>query len=209
LKEQIQCGKTFSSRISKIPAEIPEEGLTLKEFLEIIGEEGQLFSCIVLTGPFLLPVSIPGSSIPFGLAIFLISLSIMLNSHLLLPGRITRYKISKKNIEKILNGIIPIMKRIEKYINPRCLFLSSGPKIDKINAVGIAFCSLLLTLPLPVPLTDFLPAYSILFLALGSLECDGYLILTGYGLLVITTSYFILTGLLGIEVILSVFSFLT
>lgn len=209
MKEQIQCGKTFSSRISKIPAEIPEEGLTLKEFLDIIGEEGQLFSCIVLTGPFLLPVSIPGSSIPFGLAIFLISLSIMLNSHLLLPGRITRYKISKKNIEKILNGIIPIMKRIEKYINPRCLVLSSGPKIDKLNAIGIAFCSLLLTLPLPVPLTDFLPAYSILFLALGSLECDGYLILTGYGFLVITSSYFILTGLLGIEVILSVFSFLT
>jgi len=193
LKEQTECGKTFSSRISEIPSQISDEGLTLKEFLDIIGEGGQLFSCIILTGPFLLPVSIPGSSIPFGLAIFLICLSIIFNSHLLLPGRITRYKI--------------IMRRIEKYINPRCLVLSSGANIDKINAIGIAFCSLLLTLPLPVPLTDFLPAYSILFLALGSLECDGYLILTGYGLLVITALYFALTGLLGLEVILSVFSF--
>ncbi len=209
MKEQTECGKTFSSRISEIPGQISDEGLTLKEFLDIIGEGGQLFSCIILTGPFLLPVSIPGSSIPFGLAIFLICLSIIFNSHLLLPGRITKYRISKKNLEKILNGIIPIMRRIEKYINPRCLVLSSGANIDKINAIGIAFCSLLLTLPLPVPLTDFLPAYSILFLALGSLECDGYLILTGYGLLVITALYFALTGLLGLEVILSVFSFVT
>lgn len=209
MKEQIQCGKTFSSRISEIPAQIPDDGLTLKEFLDIIGEEGQLFSCIVLTGPFLLPISIPGSSIPFGLAICLICLSIMFNGHIILPGRISSYKISRKNIEQILNGIIPIMRRIEKYINPRCLVLSSGPKIDKINAVAIAFCSLLLTLPLPIPLTDFLPAYSIVFLALGSLECDGYLILTGYGLLVTTTVYFILTGLLGLEVIFSFFSFVT
>ena len=209
MQEKNHCVTTFSSRISEIPPQIHDDGATLKEFLDILGEEGQLFTCIILTGPFLLPVSIPGSSIPFGLAIFIICVSIILNQHMLLPKRIMNYKISKNNLEKILNGIIPIMERIEKFINPRFLALCSGSRTDQFNAAIMGFCSLLLTLPLPVPLTDFLPAYSILFLALGSLECDGYLILTGYILAIITTLYFTFTAVLGWDVIVSVFSFIT
>jgi hypothetical protein len=208
LQEKNHCVTTFSSRISKIPSQISHDGTTLKDFLDIIGEEGQLFTCIILTGPFLLPVSIPGSSIPFGLAIFLICVSIILNARMLLPSRIMNYNISKNNLEKILNGIIPIMGRIEKFINPRFLVLCSGSRVDKFNAALMGFCSLLLTLPLPVPLTDFLPAYSILFMALGSLECDGYLILIGYILTIITATYFTITAILGWDVIVSVFSFI-
>jgi hypothetical protein len=209
LQEKNHCITTFSSRISKIPSQISDEGTNLKDFLDIIGEEGQLFTCIILTGPFLLPVSIPGSSIPFGLAIFLICVSIILNARMLLPSRIMNYKISKNNLEKILNGIIPIMGRIEKFVNPRFIVLCSGSRTDKFNAALMGFCSLLLTLPLPVPLTDFLPAYSILFMALGSLECDGYLILIGYILTIITATYFTITAVLGWDVIVSVFSFIT
>lgn len=209
MQEKNHCITTFSSRISKIPSQISDEGTNLKDFLDIIGEEGQLFTCIILTGPFLLPVSIPGSSIPFGLAIFLICVSIILNARMLLPSRIMNYKISKNNLEKILNGIIPIMGRIEKFVNPRFIVLCSGSRTDKFNAALMGFCSLLLTLPLPVPLTDFLPAYSILFMALGSLECDGYLILIGYILTIITATYFTITAVLGWDVIVSVFSFIT
>jgi hypothetical protein len=63
-------------------------------------------------------------------------------------------------------------------------------------------------LPLPVPLTDFLPAYSMLFLALGTIERDGYLIVAGYALAVITTIYFLLIAILGLAGIKLVLSFL-
>ncbi|MCK9150971.1 exopolysaccharide biosynthesis protein [Methanobacterium alcaliphilum] len=208
MREQTSCGRSFSWRISQIASHTPKEGMSLEQFLDTIGEEGQLFSCIILTAPFLLPMSIPGSSIPFGLAIFLISLSIISNKRILLPKRALTYKISKENINNVLNGIVRVLKRIEKYIKPRFVFLSFGKKMDVFNAILMAFCSLLLTLPLPIPLTDFLPAYGILFLALGSLECDGYLILTGYGLVTVTTAYFSLTALLGMDLIRNVFLFL-
>lgn len=208
MRDKTTCGESFSWRISQIASNVPEQGMSLKEFLDIIGEEGQLFTCIVLTAPFLLPMSIPGSSIPFGLAIFLISISIILNKSLILPKRVLNYKISRENIANLLNGIMNVLKKIEKYIKPRLMNLSCGNKIDGFNAGLMGFCSLLLTLPLPIPLTDFLPAYGILFLALGSIECDGYLILTGYILVLITTIYFSLTVILGMDLIIGVFSFL-
>jgi hypothetical protein len=51
--------------------------------------------------------------------------------------------------------------------------------------------------PLPLPLSNTLPAYGVLFLALGSLERDGYLILAGYFMVFLTLVYLGLVGLLG------------
>jgi hypothetical protein len=208
LRRKATCGKLFTARVSDLAEDIPEEGVTLNEFLDHIGEGGQLFSCMILTAPFLLPVSIPGSSIPFGLAILLISIAIIFNKHVLLPKMAMNYKISQNNVVSLLNGIVSILKRIEKLIKPRLTVLCSGKRIDQINAILIGICSILLMLPLPVPLTDFLPAYGILFLSLGSLECDGYFIIAGYVMVAITSVYFLVTGIIGLDVIMAVLSYL-
>jgi hypothetical protein len=44
--------------------------------------------------------------------------------------------------------------------------------------------------PLPIPLTNIVPAYTILFLAIGLLEFDGLFILIGYGMTMATTMFF-------------------
>jgi hypothetical protein len=54
----------------------------------------------------------------------------------------------------------------------------------------LAWNALLMGLPLPIPFTNLLPAYTILFLALGAFESDGLLILGGYGMTVVTTLFF-------------------
>ncbi|MDD3985317.1 MAG: exopolysaccharide biosynthesis protein, partial [Methanobacterium sp.] len=77
-----------SSTVSRISCEIPNEGITLKDFLNLIGEEGGLLTCIILIAPFLFPVSFPGSSIPFGLAILLINIGIISKKHPLIPKKI-------------------------------------------------------------------------------------------------------------------------
>jgi hypothetical protein len=208
VRRKSTCGKVFTQRVSDLAQDIPSDGITLKEFLDHIGEGGQLFSCMILTAPFLLPVSIPGSSIPFGLAILLLSIAMIIDKNIFLPKRVTSYKISQENVIGLLNGIVRILKRIEKFIKPRLTIFCSGKRIDQINGILIAICSILLMLPLPVPLTDFLPAYAILFLALGSLECDGYLVMAGYVMTIITTGYFLVTGIIGMDIIVSVLSYL-
>jgi hypothetical protein len=78
--------------------------------------------------------------------------------------------------------------------------------MNRFNLSLMVFTSFLLMLPLPVPLTDSLPGYSIFFLVLGILEYDGYFVLAGYLLVSATTIYFsliFLFGYAGIAFILS------
>lgn len=197
-----------SNFIKRISKQIPSAGLSLKEFIELIGEEGILLVCLILVAPFLIPISIPGSSLPFGLAIILLNISTLLGGRYLLPGRVMQYKISQKTMIRILDGMKTVLSGLERFLKPRLHFITDHPSIEYLNSIIIILCAFWLMLPLPIPLTDFLPAYSILFLLLGSLERDGILILAGYVLATVTTVYFVLIAFLGWGAIKLVTSYL-
>lgn len=197
-----------SSIIGRISLEVPDEGINFHEFLTLVGEQGVLLSCVVLTAPFLFPVSFPGSSLPFGLAIILLNIGVITKKHPLIPKRVMTYRISRKNILSILNGMNRILMGLEKFTKPRLSALAERSIMNHFNSVIMIFFAFLLMLPLPVPLTDFLPAYSILFLSLGSIEGDGYMILIGYLLGIVTTFYFGIIAILGIAGVKIILSFL-
>ena len=182
--------------LEDISSKIPPGGITLRDFLDMMGNRGGLIICLILATPFLIPVSIPGSSIPFGLGIMFIAISKIFNRYLI-PKQIMNYNLPKNTLLKILNGTMKVLNRLEKYIKPRFLILTKGSTINRINLSLVVFTSFLLMLPLPVPLTDSLPGYSIFLLVIGILECDGYFVLAGYLLVIVTTIYFSLTFLLG------------
>lgn len=202
-----RCNKLFSMSLEDISSKIPDEGITIMDFLDMMGHRGGLIICLILATPFLIPVSIPGSSIPFGLGIMFIGISRIFNRYLI-PKPIMNYKLPKNTLIKILNGTMRVLNRLEKYIKPRFLILSKGPTMNRFNLILVVFSSFLLMLPLPVPLTDSLPGYSIFFLVLGILECDGYFILAGYLLVSITTIYFSLIFIFGYAVITFILSHL-
>ena len=197
-----------SDTVLRISSEIPVDGITFEDFLDLIGEQGGLLSCIILVAPFLLPVSFPGSSLPFGLAILLINVGIILKRHPLIPKTIMDYRISQSNMLKVLNGMSRVLTALDKFTKPRLTILADRTLIDYFNSTVMILSSFLLMLPLPVPLTDFLPAYSILFLALGKIERDGYMILAGYFLATVTAIYFILIFILGLSGIKALLAFL-
>jgi len=199
--------ESTSKIISEVSDQIPEDGVNFREFLDLIGEQGGLISCLILVAPFLLPVSIPGSSLPFGLAIMLINIAILTKTHPLIPKMVMEYKISQNAMVSLLNGMNRILKGLEKFVKPRFNIVTQ-PYMERVNNVFMIFCAFLLMLPLPVPLTDFLPAYSILFLTLGSVENDGYMVIAGYVVAFITAVYFLLIALLGISGIKAVLSIL-
>lgn len=204
---ETKSNECFSISLEGISSKIPDEGINIRDFLELMGDRGGLIICLILATPFLIPVSIPGSSIPFGLGIMFIGISRIFNRYLI-PKFIMEYVLPKETLLKILNGTMTALGKVEKYIKPRFLILSEGPAISRFNLSLIVFTSFLLMLPLPVPLTDSLPGYSIFFLVLGILEHDGYFILAGYLLTSVTTIYFsliFLFGYAGISLVLSHF----
>ncbi len=208
MSERFESVEHFSQVIYEVSSKIPEEGITLEGFLDIIGERGLFMSCMILTAPFLLPVSIPGMSIPFGSVIFLISIRIMFNSPILIPERFMKLQISKHDLELILNEFLNILTPLEKFINPRLCFLVRGSTMNQINGAMVAFGAILLVTPIIAPLGDFLPSYGILFISLGTLEHDGYLILAGYATVIGTAIYYILIFAVGITIIIIIASHL-
>ena len=204
--EIMDCCGCYSNIISGIPKKITRDEVTLKDFLELIGKSGGLLTCMVLAVPFLIPISIPGTGIVAGLVIFVISTSLMFDKRYLIPNRLMDYKMSKNNLIKILDATFRLLTHLEKYIKPRLLIMTRKSIMRKINSFLMIFSAILFMTPLPIPLTDTLPALCVFFLAAGALECDGYLILAGYAAIIITTIYFgsvILLGYAGLSVGLS------
>lgn len=167
------------------------EHVTLREMVEMIGEQGLLLLCALLTIPFLLPVSIPGVSTVFGLAIILISVGIITNRAPWLPEKIMTRPIDADKLKDILKRGEKIVAKIEKVIKPRFGGLTAGGLVSRINGFAIMFGGILLLFPFGlVPFSNTLPAFAILFLCLGISQRDGLFVLFGYLTLIATVIYF-------------------
>src|SRR5687767_15837136 len=113
--------KSISEVLAEIASSMHADGLTLHELLERLGERGLLMMSIVLTIPFLLPISIPGSSIPFGLIIALIGMGIITNRSPWLPDRLMNRRLSAEKLILMLERGANLFARIEKLTHPRLL----------------------------------------------------------------------------------------
>ena len=189
--------ESFSQVLLGVSEKITHEGLTLAGLLERLGARGLLMFCMVLTFPFLLPVSIPGTSAPFGLLVALIGLGILVNRPPWLPDKLMQRRISGEKLVPLLAKGAALFSRIEKIIHPRLLALTHGALMVRWNGVMLTLSGILLIAPIPVIFSNTLPAYAVLFLAAGSLERDGFAILTGYAMLLATIAYFTFLALVG------------
>lgn len=155
--------------------------ITLRRLFDLVGEHGLLFLCALLTIPFLLPVSIPGVSAVFGLGIILISIGITLNRMPWLPRRLMDRELDSEKLTGILRRGAGIVARIERFIKPRLKGLTSRGLAARINGLALIFGGLLLILPLGlIPFSNTLPAYAILFLAIGMIQRDGLVVILGH-----------------------------
>jgi hypothetical protein len=182
--------KRFSTVLFDIARTIDPQGLTLRELLERFGERGLLMLCIVLTIPFLLPASIPGSSIPFGLVIALNGIGVLTHRSPWLPARLMNRRLDAKHLIVVLEKAGRLFARLEGLMHPRLLILTHRGTIGRFNGILLVLSGILLMAPLPLPFSNTLPAYAALFLSAGSLERDGYLILAGYLMVLLTIAYF-------------------
>jgi hypothetical protein len=162
-----------------------------------LGERGELMVCMVLTVPFLLPLSIPGSSVPFGLLIALHGLGLLRHRPPWFPKRLLAHRLTRAHLGALLAKGAQLFGRLERFIHPRLLPLTQGATVGRVNGVLLVLSGLLLMAPLPLPFSNTLPAYGALLLAAGSLERDGACVLGGYVMVLLTLGYFGGVAVLG------------
>ncbi len=183
---------SLSEKIRKIINRIPERNLPLSEIVHLLGHDGLLLLASLLSIIFLIPVSIPGFSTVFGIIIFFIALSHLLNTSLWIPGKIKAKTLSAEKLRTSLKTGLKWFLYLEKISSPhRFNILINNKVVDKINGLLVLFGSVLLMLPFGlVPFSNTLPALIILFLSIGIIQKDGIIILLGYFSVLGTFIYF-------------------
>jgi hypothetical protein len=154
--------------------------LSLRRIIEILHGRGFDVLVIIMVLPFCQPIPLPGLSTPFGLALMFFGLRIALRQRPWLPDWLLRREISHDTLTKIVRGAAAVFKRLEKLIHPRLRFMKHWWSFNLVNGLAIASSAFLLMLPLPIPFSNTIPAWSILLLALGMMEEDGAVITLGY-----------------------------
>ena len=181
----------MSDVLAEIAASLPPDRITVRELLHRVGKQGMLMTCMFLAMPFVVPVSIPGVSIGFGLLIGLLAIGLALNRMPWLPGRLLNRAVRCDRLARVLDRGGRFFRRIERVARPRLIPLTAGSVMNVVSCAVLLFGGLLMAMPLGlVPLTNTLPALGVLFLSFGILERDGLLVLVGYGLTLATVVYF-------------------
>jgi hypothetical protein len=139
-------------------------------------------------------VPLPGLSTPLGFAICLICLRLALGQRPWLPKKIQRKVLPAGFVPRVLDLAAKIISWLERVLRPRWLVLTHHPLIRQLHALMMFAGASILLLPLPIPFSNNLPAWSILLLACGLLERDGRAIVLGYVMLTVSIIYIWLFG---------------
>lgn len=183
--------ETLGDALARMIASLDARQVTLREILYRLGDHGSLLLCALLCVPFLLPVSIPGVSTVFGLAILFLSAGIVANRTPWLPARIMDRTLDADALKKVLTRGLGIIGRVERVLRQRLDALTRTVFANRVNGLAILAGAVLLMFPLGlVPFSNTLPAFAILFLSLGMAQRDGLFVLAGYAMLAATTVYF-------------------
>lgn len=182
----------FSKRVAELRVDIEHAParLCLAEVVSFFGPKGHVLLTLFFVLPFLQPIPIPGLSCILGFCICFFGASLFLNRAPWLPGPIARIEVEKKFLLRVAGGLESLLKKVERLVHPRGQALFAKPKLRAFHGALLAWHAFLLALPLPVPLSNMIPAICLALIALGTLEEDFAVIVLGYVMAIINTAFF-------------------
>lgn len=187
--KKIKHQNTFEEGILILQNEAKKFPISMGEILRVLPGKGHALILILLTLPFLQPIQIPGFSTPFGLLTAFIGLRISFGNRIWLPEYILQKQLPTGLIQKITNVALSMIKKIRHWIHPRISWMYQSTFMRVVNGLSITILGILLGLPLPIPLTNLVPAIAAFLFGLGLLEDDGLILIMGYFAFLTTIIY--------------------
>jgi hypothetical protein len=154
--------------------------ISVERILKILSGKGKDFIIMLMALPFCLPIQIPGLSVPFGVIIALMGLRLMVGGNVWLPKSVLAKEISASKMKRISQTGIWILKKCKRFVRPRMEKFCYGALFKRLNGIVVLLLGLILALPLPIPFTNLIAAWTLFILTLGLLEDDGFLVLLSY-----------------------------
>lgn len=152
--------------------------VTLGEIFSLTEERIFGFLLAILSLPSALPVPAPGYSIPFGIAMFFLAIQLVIGrDRPWLPEKFLKGSMKLETIQKFVKMGTPWVEKIENVTKPRVAYLCTSLPGRVILGTAIALMSI--SMMIPIPGTNTLPAIGIFVIAFGLLEDDGLICIAG------------------------------
>lgn len=186
----------LQNELSQLIDRCQTETISLDQLFSKTASHNQALLTFILAVPFLLPVPLPGLSIPFGVLMAWIGLRMFLGKSFWLPSYLKNKKVSSALALKIFEKARPLCDLISRWVKPRGAFFSNNPGLKRVCFFLISICGFFLALPLP-PGTNAPPALTAALLSLGVLEHDGLYLILGFICFALILGLFISIPLIG------------
>ena len=158
--------------------EVRDKKVTLAEIFNLTEERIFGFLLAILSLPSALPVPAPGYSIPFGIAMLFLAVQLIIGrDRPWLPEKMLKGSMKLETVQKFVKMGTPWIKRIENVTKPRISYLCTSLAGRVILGIAIALMSI--SMMIPIPGTNTLPAIGIFVIAFGLLEDDGLICIAG------------------------------
>ena len=152
--------------------------VTVDNILEIAGERTFGFLFVLLSLPSALPVPAPGYSVPFGIVMLLLAMQLIAGSEQpWLPEKFRKKGFERSSVQDILRKGMPWLERIETVARPRLTPVCTS-RVGRM-VIGLAIALMSVSMMIPIPLTNTLPAIGIFVTGFGLLDDDGAISLAG------------------------------
>ena len=174
--------------------------VTLADILDLAGERVFGFLFVVLALPSALPIPAPGYSVPFGILMFLLAVQLLVGSKRpWFPEKWLNRPIDLKTVRGFLKAGIPWLQKIELISRPRLTFVCTS--LPGRIILGLAIALMSISMMIPIPGTNTLPAMGIFVTGFGLLDDDGAISLGGLVLCVMGGTLTSLILIFGYEAV--------
>jgi hypothetical protein len=177
--DNLTPGPPLSVELEALRLRTKDHPPTLGELKRALKHRGTGVLLLLLATPFCF-VAIPGLSIPFGIAICIIGICVLMGREPWLPRFVLVRRLSARHSEQLLTAAVKLTRKLEKLVRPRFGPLHSGRTMTRLIGLAVVLAGAALMLPLPIPFSNFIPASAVVLLAIGRMEQDGLCVLLGH-----------------------------
>ncbi len=181
--------------------EAREAKVTLADILGLAEERIFGFLFVILALPSALPVPAPGYSVPFGIALFILAVQMAMGrDRPWLPDKILNGSMPLKNVQGFVKKGLPWLQRIEALTKPRLAYICTT--LPGKTIIGIALALMSISMMIPIPGTNTIPAMGIFITGFGLIEDDGLICIAGLfvcSLGATLTTSILIFGLVAVE----------
>lgn len=195
--------RPISDVLIELKDRLPEEKVCTFDLLEALHERGFGFLLFIFALPAALPLPGLGINVIIALPLLFLTVQQAMGRHSIwIPEKIKYKSISSAKFGAMLDKSLPLVKKVEFFVRPRLGFITQG-----IFSVLIGIFGLIMTLSIciPLPLTNTVPAMGIALMAIGVIMRDGLAVIAGavLGLAWVAMIFFVIIffGMEGIDLV--------